>query len=79
MKGVLRLRTKLLLCGATFAPASIILFRMDREDLIREAQAEGAITAWVEPGLCHYVMLGIGLICILGFVISLTLDLRRLR
>jgi len=79
MKGVLRPRTKLLLCGATLAPAAVMLFRMQEEDAIRDAQAEGAITVWVEPGLYHYVMLGIGLICILGFVISLTLDLRRLR
>ena len=76
---VLRLRTKLLLCGATLAPASIMLFHMYREDFIREAQAEGAFTVWVDPGVPIYGMLWVGLVCLLGFVISLILDLRKLR
>ena len=77
MRVVVRLRTKLLLCGAALAPVSILLFHMDREDVIREAQAEGFISAWVDPGIPIYGMLFVGLICFLGFAISLILDLRR--
>jgi hypothetical protein len=79
MGKVLRLRTRLLLCGAALAPGSILLFHMYREALIREAQAEGAITAWVDPGPPVYWMFYLGVICFLGFLISLMLDLRRLR
>ena len=79
MNSVLRLRTKLLLCGAALAPASIVLFRMERSASIQDAQAEGALLVWVEPGLHIYGMLCVGLICFLGFVISLIFDLRKMK
>lgn len=79
MGAVLRLRTKLLLCGATLAPASIMLFHMYRQAIIRGAQAEGGITPWVDPGVLIYGLFWVGLVCILGFVISLISDLRRLK
>jgi hypothetical protein len=77
MSKVLRLRTRLLLCGATLAPASILLFNLHRQEVMREAQAEGAI-AWVDPSVLTYGMFWVGLICFLGFVTSLILDLRRM-
>jgi hypothetical protein len=78
-RAVPRLRTKLLLCGAALAPASVVLWRMDEAALIREAQGEGSVTAWVDPSFLIYGMFGIGLICFLGFVTSLILDLRRVK
>ena len=52
---------------------------MDEAALIREAQGEGFVTAWVDPSFLIYGMFGIGLICFLGFVTSLILDLRRVK
>jgi hypothetical protein len=79
MGRVLRLRTKLLLCGAMLAPASILLFRMYREAFIREAQEEGALSVWVDPGQIVHWMLYLGLICFLGFLISLVIDFRSFK
>ncbi|MGD0695422.1 MAG: hypothetical protein ABSB82_11280 [Terriglobia bacterium] len=75
---MIRLRTKLLLCGATLAPAAIVLFRMDVQEAIWEAKAMGALAVFgVEPGYYIVGMLWVGLICFLGFVVSLIIDLRR--
>jgi hypothetical protein len=79
MKSRFRLRTKLLLCGATLAPASAVLFRIDSKAAVREAQAGGAISVWIDPGYPYYVMLCVGLTCFLGFVASLLFDLRRIK
>ena len=66
----------MLLGGATLGPASIVLFRMDQSAAVQEAHAEGAVWVWVDPGIHHYVMFAVGLICFFAFVVSLLLDLR---
>ena len=75
---MIHLRTKLLLCGASLAPAAIVVFRMDKQEVIREAQAKGAHGVWgVEPSFLIVGMLWFGLFCFVGFLISLIVDLRR--
>ena len=73
MGKVLRLRTRLLLCGAALAPAAIVLVRMEAEDIRLETGAE---FFWFDPGLIPQSMVYIGVICFLGFLISLKLDIR---
>jgi hypothetical protein len=72
------MRTKLLLCGASLAPAAIVVFRMVEQEVIRDAQAKGALQVWgVEPGLGIVALLWLGMICIVGFIVSLIYDLRH--
>jgi hypothetical protein len=74
---MITLRTKLLLCGATMAPLSVLLARMSAYDSTMKAEAEGAISVWVEPGFIHYFLFCAGLVCSIGFVVSVFLDLRH--
>ena len=76
MGKMLRLRTRLLLCGAALAPAAIALVRMEAEDIRLRMGAE---SLWFDPGLIPQLMVYIGIICFLGFLISLFLDFRKLR
>ena len=75
---MIRQGTKLLLCGASLAPAAIVVFRMDKQEVIREAQVKGALGVWgVEPSILIVGMLWLGLICFAGFMVSLIFDFRR--
>jgi len=58
------------------AAAVLIIGYVEEAEAIREARAEGVLL-WVEPGFIPWAFLLTGLICFLGFVISLLVDLRR--
>ena len=75
---MIRLRTRLLLCGASLAPGAIMLLYVEREEVIRQAR-NWDVMIWVEPGPLVVPMFWIGVICFLGFVTSLVFDLRRVR
>ena len=74
---MIRLRTRLLLCGASLAPGVVMLWRVEVQDILLRARSEGSSVLCVLPGLWFWVMLLIGFSCFVAFVISLVLDLRR--
>ncbi len=70
-------RTRYLLCGASLAPAAVVLGRMAVREEEARARSEGAIATWVDAGPAFYVLLLVGMGCFIAFVVSLVIDLRH--
>ena len=72
-------RTRLLFALGSLAPLSILITRLEVASVIRRAQAEGAISAWVDPGPASYFFLFVGVTSLVAACVSLFVDIRGLK
>jgi hypothetical protein len=72
-------RTRLLFLLGSLAPLSILITRLELAAVIRRAQAEGAISAWVDPGPASYFFLFVGVTSLVAACVSLFFDIRGLK
>ena len=72
-------RTRLLFALGSLAPLSILIIRLEVASVIRRAQAEGAISAWVDPGPASYFFLFAGVTSLVAAFVSLFFDIRKLK
>jgi hypothetical protein len=70
-------RSKLLLLGAPFAPAVVVLVIVQYDEVTQQVRAWGYQEPWTNPFALESAMIAIGLVCFVAFVISNIVDLRR--
>jgi hypothetical protein len=70
------MRSRLLLCGASLAPAGVVLISVQYDGVRQQIQG-WAYPEYTNPFALESGMIAIGLVCFVAFVISIISDLRR--
>jgi hypothetical protein len=72
-------RTRALFAISSLAPASILIWRLYVQSLVREATAKGEFAGWYDPGILFYALLFVGLLSFVAGIVSLVMDMRGVR
>jgi hypothetical protein len=63
-------RTRVLFAISSLAPASILIWRLPVESIVRDAKEREEFAPWVDPGIMYYVLLFVGLVSFVSGVVS---------
>ena len=61
---------------SSLAPASILIWRLHVESIVRDAKERGEFAGWADPGVMYYVLLFVGLLSFVLGLVSLAVDVR---